>query len=122
MTPADLDRLEVLAAAATPGPWRAHAENRKACRAIVETEDREQVADATMWDIDQCRENADFIAASRTAVPALIAEVRKAQAQRANMAALFVVEVENHAATSANLRRARAELAAARALLGEALP
>lgn len=67
MTNEELDRLEALANAATPGPWVA---------------DERWVEDADEYDIGEAQETSDaeFIAAARTAIPQLIAEIRRLQA------------------------------------------
>jgi hypothetical protein len=73
MTPQDLDRLDELAAKATPGPWEAlelsmpgEALLRMGAEQSFSTR-QVQVRDA----------DAAFIAAARTAIPALVAEVRR---------------------------------------------
>ncbi len=74
MTPTDLDELERLAREATPGPWRYFVYDEVWGVSRVERPRRS---------ICQCRygandvENARFIAASREAIPALCAEVRR---------------------------------------------
>lgn len=79
MTPADLDRWEALAAAATAGPWKAGLNGGIA---LVVSHDfgpgrlpRQFRADCGHFDQD--RADAAFIAEARTAVPALVAEVRR---------------------------------------------
>lgn len=78
----DLDRLEALAAAATEGPWRAGLNGGIA---LVVSRDfgpgrlpRQFRADCGHFDQD--RADAAFIAEARTAVPALIADVRRLRA------------------------------------------
>ena len=76
MTDADLDRWEKLAAEATPGPWIRGMEHEcvsHICsgRAVIfEIKDSSFICDKHI-------ENRAFVAASREAVPALVAEVRR---------------------------------------------
>lgn len=65
----DLDAIEILANAADPGPWTAHPDG------LVWAE---RIGDPVSGSVEQA--NADFIAAARAAVPALIAEVRRHRA------------------------------------------
>ena len=83
MTPEELDALEALAAAATPGPWEAgtamccpdmgwvDGPNRRVCP-VLEPAKRTHTLDAN---------DAEFIAGAREAVPALIAALREARAR-----------------------------------------
>lgn len=72
MTEAELTRLEALAAAATPGPW-----NNQGVIVLA----GEDTCIARLWLTHPAKgseeTNAAFIAASRKAVPALVAEVRR---------------------------------------------
>lgn len=84
----DLDHLESLAAAATEGPWRVTTgllEGRGPLRVMVE-DPRHVLADERMGYLvattgkasnSDSAPDAAFIAAARTAVPALCAEVRR---------------------------------------------
>jgi hypothetical protein len=76
MNPTDLDELERLAAAATPGPW-------EAIRPRINI--RIMAGDRYVLESGPCgvrtEEDGQFIAAARAAVPALIAEVRRLRAQ-----------------------------------------
>ena len=75
MTPADLDRLDELASKATPGPWgvyRITYEHQPGHLVIGSPDQRD-----LKHDIYPTGHDAAFIAASRTAIPALIAEVRR---------------------------------------------
>lgn len=68
MTEQELADLDALAAAATPGPW--------------EQIDSRAYSSGTGLQVCLCNEtdaDAAFIAAARTAVPALVAEVRRLQ-------------------------------------------
>lgn len=82
MTDEELDRLDALAQAATPGPWEVKA--KSGIRPVGRTQNVAatylQVAEGggTLYPF---AENAAFIAASRTAIPALIAEIRRLRAQ-----------------------------------------
>ena len=68
---ADLAEWERLAAAATPGPWRQDPGGRAGARFDDVLADGSNIAE---W-IEPA--DAAFIAASRTALPALVAEVRR---------------------------------------------
>ena len=78
MTDDELDRLDALAQAATPGPWETFSWTS------IRPKGRTQNVAATYLQIAEgggqlypAHENAAFIAASRTAIPALIAEIRR---------------------------------------------
>lgn len=79
MTDDELNRLEALASAATPGPWR-YEDSYDPC---VITESGQYIAQTSYDQQSVSRGDRDyhvaahFIAASRDAVPALIAEVRR---------------------------------------------
>jgi len=88
MTPAELDAAEALAAAATEGPWRKHDIGGSGAQEpesiVVHTghfdwealQDGEtSVAWMPRWD-SQEDADAEFIAAARSLVPRLVAEVR----------------------------------------------
>ena len=70
MTPAERARLAALADAATPGPWDEHE------WAVVALPEVAPVCHAVHED------DAAFIAASRTAVPALLAALDDAERER----------------------------------------
>lgn len=77
LTDADLDQLDALAEAATPGPWH-YNPNGKGVEGDgwVRASDRGHEFDVvteTYWR----KEDAAFIAAARLAIPALVAEVRR---------------------------------------------
>ncbi len=100
MADADLDRLEALAAAATPGPWTnesrrpiggpcfmVRAPGRWRGFSLSETNGA-LPADAVgradgLATAEQRLADATFIAATRGAVPALVAEVRRLRAELA---------------------------------------
>ena len=71
MTEEQLGQLEALADAATPGPWAVDNDTDK--RAMIATREAGPIA-------GMFRRDADFAAASREAVPALVAEVRRLRA------------------------------------------
>jgi hypothetical protein len=79
MTKKELDELETLANAATPGPWLAQGVlgrvmwicTDSGCN-VVCAEDRE---------MDFRMEDGEFIAAAREAIPRLIARVRELEAE-----------------------------------------
>ncbi|WP_431046504.1 hypothetical protein [Roseateles sp. L2-2] len=82
MTETDLASLEALAAAAQPGPWSSHVEGRdhQSGSSFIMTGsgagrgDDFELSGATVEDLD-------FIAASRQAIPMLIAEIRSLRRQ-----------------------------------------
>ncbi len=91
MTPEKLAELEALAGKATVGPWNvdesrngAHNQNIESAE-VVRMDNGKPVAwlHITAWKQDRrdARPDAHFIAASRTAVPELIAEVRRLAAE-----------------------------------------
>ncbi len=76
MTEEELNELQKLADAATPGPWKAFGQYGKSQNYTVETPDKK------VWVIGDAiyhEDNGDhkFIAASRTAVPELISALRE---------------------------------------------
>jgi len=84
ITDSELDRLEALASAATPGPWHddqgswVYSSNPDACRAfaMMNAEDTARFYVGACIGESMGTADAAFIAASRSAVPKLIAEVR----------------------------------------------
>lgn len=68
MTESELQAIEARAEAATEGPW--HSED-----GLVDMGMDKPTIDLIRE--DNCRANADFIAAARTDIPALVAEVRR---------------------------------------------
>lgn len=87
MTDEELNRLEALAAAATPGPWRlpggksyvmpSHGEPYKVAQLGGTRDSPGLIA----REDDRLHHDAEFIAAARGAVPALVAEVRRLRAE-----------------------------------------
>ena len=77
MTQQELDALKALADAATPGPWEEVAESGEwwITSASDETASLYVIPDTGLMN----QADVDFIAASRTAVPALLAEVERLQ-------------------------------------------
>jgi len=79
----DLDAIEARATEATPGPWRpiiyGESDFDGPGRYVSFGPDATCISDSTSMDSD---EDAVFIAAARTDVPALVAEVRRLRAQR----------------------------------------
>ena len=73
MTPAELDELDRLASEATPGLWVPKRDGRSLWEINALTEDMAENLICTACDEGE----AAFIAASRTAIPALVAEVRR---------------------------------------------
>lgn len=90
MTDEELAELERLCAAATPGPWYWNAEDEEMHTTVAVREewppgewyDRTIVLDGVWWNTGDAGVRASesdiaFIAAARTALPRLIAEVRR---------------------------------------------
>lgn len=74
MTPADLDTLQALSDAATPGPWRC---GKSVGRTIYDANDR-------LIGCMDSREDAAFTVAARRIIPALIAEIKRLAGASAN--------------------------------------
>lgn len=70
-----LAELDALCAAATDGPW--HLTDSDAIVAPLTTT---KIAD--MWEPTHTTRNGEFIEAARTAMPALLAEIRRLKQQR----------------------------------------
>lgn len=75
----DLDAIEAVANAATPAPWEAYYTVHGDPYVAQQGRPKFGVVVSTAPD-DYGRADAEFIAASREAVPALIAEVRRLRA------------------------------------------
>lgn len=75
----ELDRLEALAKAATPGPWYQVYEGSSDWTVYGPDDDVKSVANLHRWHQVECPDAA-FIVAARDAVPALVAEVRRLRA------------------------------------------
>lgn len=109
MTPADLDEIEQRANAATPGPW------------IADVAPDPETGQFLIYDVnDSCvcdayERDRSFIAAARSDVPALVAEVRRKDGVIAEMLASSVM----NAADCARLR-AMAEECSFRTAVAEA--
>lgn len=71
MTPEQLDEIEERAAAATPGPWRVDG------YAIAAEVDTDSFLEVCSFRGNYADEDMPFVAAARTDVPALVAEVRR---------------------------------------------
>lgn len=81
MTVLDLDALDALVSAATEGPWEVSTILDGNSRTFI-------IEDVARWrgyrnslNLGEDRQTADFIAASREAVPALVARVRELEAE-----------------------------------------
>ena len=73
--PVDLDQLDALHKAATPGPW--HRDSLYWTMRIVEKAEHdvaEGLPDSTLW---PCRDDADYIVALHAAYPAMAEELRR---------------------------------------------
>lgn len=80
----DIEKLRALLAAATPGPWKAsiYYDDGQPSGVDVESESG-SVCDVRGRQL--ATEDAAFIAASRDALPALLAEVERLRARKAEM-------------------------------------
>lgn len=108
LTPEDRDRLRELASGATPGPWEANGSLIGVGRAGSNF--------GQTWGL-RWRQDIEFIAAARTAVPALLDMLEKAEAERDKYIHLIGVLAEQVAAREANQERVRAALDRVRAHL-----
>ena len=81
MADIDIEAIETRVNAATPGPWQRYVKHenlmvatpgKKGVVIVDLASDRDESVDDT-----ECERNAEFIAAARTDVPALVAEVRR---------------------------------------------
>lgn len=79
MTEEELERLEELCSRATPGPWKVRQEFG---RSLTPYGDVFMLCAADLGE-EASLNNAAFIVAARTALPALLAEVRRLQAELA---------------------------------------
>ena len=112
MTQQELDALKALAEAATPGPWvcyyslsvGATVQQKGKAGWIFRAQER-----AT-------REDMDFVAAARAAVPALLAEVERLQVAWSAEHDAYIRADEQARMARREVERLRAELAAARNL------
>jgi hypothetical protein len=79
LSEAELDELEALARAASPGPWRALAGPGIGGDAFIQMSDDDAVPDMYVMHDDRPAPDADldFIAAARNYVPRLLAEIRE---------------------------------------------
>lgn len=83
----DLDKLEALEKAATPGPWKVgdyesttrQFLTQQGCIIFADDADGDpiQVADCSQWGLANEGDNTAFIAAARNALPELIARLRR---------------------------------------------
>lgn len=106
--PLDLDAIEARANSATPGPWATSSEWS------VRTGARDDELVACVQYKDHGRDAA-FIAAARTDVPALVAELRALRAERNATARVVAAARERRDALAAQQSAAEAVNAAARA-------
>lgn len=86
LSDSDLARLEALAAKATPGTWtvKSYGTSISGAEACGVSRDFARLPDGTILHVklEYCgRDDAEFIAASRDAIPALVAEVRRLSAK-----------------------------------------
>ena len=119
MTQAELDALKALADAATPGPWLTNGWY-DGIRYSVLFSANERFTETLAYNLN-C-EDAAFIAATRAAVPALIAEVERLNGERS----FLMTEIKKQDAEMERLRADNAQLQqqrhAVRQVLNHALP
>ncbi len=81
LTPAQVEELERLEKAATPGPWKVGAEDGTRLSHVWPVRNSAAVADCSVGDWrysdEEMRDNAAFIAALRNAAPALLAALKR---------------------------------------------
>jgi hypothetical protein len=114
MTQQELDALKALADAATPGPWEEVAESGEWWMTTATDEDGSLYVIPDTANMNQA--DVDFIAASRTAVPALLAEVERLQVAWSAEHDAYIRADEQARMARREVERLRAELAAARNL------
>ena len=86
MTPADLDEIERRASAATEGPWTGReVKHRDPDGRVIGVELGAAHDDHAAIFGANPEADAEFIAAARTDVPRLVAEVRRLQAENENL-------------------------------------
>jgi glutathione S-transferase len=118
ITDADLEAIHKRCAAATPGPWLVDGDYLPASIYASDSPDwkvRHQFRVVGMTDYEDggvvCREDAEFIAAARSDIPALLAEVDRLRAER-DAAQFAVRELLDARGEIARLRGELADLAA----------
>lgn len=83
MAELDYDELQRLADAATPGPWQLGSQTHGPSAIVRDAEGLGTIQDVWVCDADAgALENAEFIVASRTALPALLDRVRELEGER----------------------------------------
>ena len=100
MSALDLDAIEARAAKTTPGPWVAESRDLDGEHLVVFPDGE----DATVL----CERDARFIAAARTDVPALVAEVRRLRTLAEDVVSDACETERNAVALVAEVRRLRA--------------
>jgi len=114
VTNEQMQQYRALADAATPGPWEEVAESGEwwITSASDETASLYVIPDTGLMN----QADVDFIAASRTAVPALLAEVERLQVAWSAEHDAYIRADEQARMARREVERLRAELAAARNL------
>lgn len=117
MTDDDLDRIEALCEQATPGPWafRDYRPDYNRGAEPYGVEGEYQVA--AVW---ESPDDARLIATARTAIPALVAEVRKVRAAITAHRDGFLATLDMADHTERDLRRGDLDHALWAALPGDA--
>ena len=108
LTPEDRDRLRGLAENATPGPWEYPGELLGLPCTTVLAGDPKRTHAAYVAEMGP--QDGAFIAAARTAVPALLDMLEKAEAERDKYIHLIGVLAEQVAAREANQEQGRMAL------------
>jgi hypothetical protein len=95
MNSTDLDAIDARAGAATPGPWKSLRgyEQDDPGAFVCRAGDQPHYVVATGSD-PLAPADADFIAAARTDVPALVAQLRAARAANANLTGFMLTKIE----------------------------
>ena len=102
----DLDAIEARAEVATPGPWTIKRGGVRSSEWLLDP-------DLDGWGHIDFEADAEFIAAARSDVPALVAEVRRLQAERDEARAGYQAAVECLRAAAEAWARARARCSVA---------
>lgn len=114
MTESELQELEALAKSATPGPWeRVFGDGEHFVASPTNGEDNPVMSNTDFYPAAVTAEDQAFCAAARSAVPALVAEVRRLRAVEEASKALSVAQ------RSGDVHQAQRALLAFRRTLGE---
>lgn len=117
----DLDELEALEKAATPGPWVLDRETYVSTR-YVSPDDDQLIADCDFVrpsSLRQSEANAAFIPAARNALPTLIARLRAAEARLQQLMNAYAALLEMHCSAKSRTESAEERVRELEAKFGE---